>query len=334
MRLGLVSRKGLFPAIGGLMLLSCMLSAQARTIAAHGDQYIRLKDVASKYGLEYTPLSSSKTRLHSKWSKLDFDTPSRKTTLNGIQVWLHMPSAKVSRQWSITETDRRQVVNPILRPNDHLTRCGHRVVVLDPGHGGNDRGARGKRGVEEKRVVLDIARRARKHLANAGLKVYLTRDVDRYISLEERANKAKRWKADLFVSIHLNASGTPGASGTETYVITEPGYSSTNAKKHQRTKAIKHPGNQYSGPSAYLGYCLQKRLLQNLRSQDRGLRRARFVVLKEAPCPAALVECGFLSNRNEESRFNTAAHREKAARALAEGILDYVNQVKRCQAAQ
>jgi len=207
------------------------------------------------------------------------------------------------------------------------------VVVLDPGHGGKDRGARGRRGVEEKRVVLDVAKRTRVHLANAGLKVYLTRDGDRSLTLDERCRKAARWGGDLFVSIHLNSSTTAGATGVETYALTAPGYSPTNGKPNKRSTKTHHPGHRFAEGNTILSYHLHKNLLDRTGSSDRGLRRAGFYVLKNAPCPATLIEMGFVSNKAEEERILKADYRENLAQAVTRGILDYVDAVKRARLA-
>jgi N-acetylmuramoyl-L-alanine amidase len=252
-------------------------------------------------------------------------------TYNGMQLWLHMPLRKIRYRWSMTKKDMACVIDPLLRPNLHLRGRGRRVVVLDPGHGGRDRGARGWRAVEEKRVVLDVARRARVHLANEGLKVYLTRDGDRSLSLEERCRKAARWGADIFVSIHMNSSKTAGATGIETYVLAAPEYQSTNAARPERGHPMVYPGHTYEEANAILGYFVQRGLLDKLKGSDRGLRRAKFIVLKNAPCPAALAECGFVSNKREAEKMLSRHYRESIALGIVKGVLDYVEAVKRAE---
>ena len=178
-------------------------------------------------------------------------------------------------------------------------------------------------------IVLDVARRVRVHLANAGLKVYLTRDTDRYLTLAERVRRAARWRADLFVSIHANATRQPRARGVETYVLAMPGFPSTNDGGGRGVRRTAFQGNAWNGANLVLGYLIQRSLLDYTRAPDRGVRRSRFYVLKEAPCPAVLVECGFLSNTAEESRLLRVEYREKVARGIASGILLYADAVER-----
>ena len=201
------------------------------------------------------------------------------------------------------------------------------LLVIDPGHGGQDTGAKGRRGVEEKRVALDIARRLRAHLVKAGHKVYMTRESDRFIELDERCRKAGRWGADLFVSVHFNSAGNPAAAGVETYVMASAGYESTSGGLSNLTQ----PGNRFEAVNGIAGYQIQRALVSRLGAIDRGVKRSRFLVLKNAPCPAVLVECGFLSNPAEEERLLQEEHREALAQSLARGTLNYLNLVKRAQ---
>lgn len=260
---------------------------------------------------------------------MQFSPNTRKAWLNGMAIWLQHAPRSFGRYWALHEKDVESLLDPVLRQNDALTGCGHRIVVLDPGHGGHDPGAIGSRRVEEKRVVLDVAKRARRYLANAGVRTYLTRDMDRFISLSERNFKAAKWNADVFVSIHINASATKSASGVETFVMTSPRCASTNARKQGPNGVGSSKGNRFDGPNAVLGYYLQKNLLRDTRRPDRGLRRARFQVLKDATCPAALVELGFVSNEEEQRLFLQSSYRQKLAEALAKGILEYMQAVRR-----
>ncbi len=304
-----------------------------RVVVAGGDRYVSLNDVATTYGCTLRIPPGRSLFLQSKWIAMAFESESREAHINGVTVWLHSPVMKIRGKWVVSESDVRKVIDPILRPSAWLASRGRQVVVLDPGHGFQDRGASGRHGVEEKRVVLDIARRARVHLANAGLKVYMTRESDRFIELEDRSEKSGKWGAQIFVSIHLNSAASAAPKGIETYVLAAPGYPPTAASAGSRVDRVTFPGNRFDQSSTILGYSLQRALLEKTKSEDRGLRRARFVVLKNAPCPAALVECGFLSNPSEEAKMLTNEHREKIALAISKGILDYVNAVKKAQAA-
>jgi N-acetylmuramoyl-L-alanine amidase len=321
--------------VAGLILVALPCPAaplsNVHVTTAAGEQFVSLKDVAAAYGLTLRVPLGKKVYLQGKWNSWTFEVESRQASFNGTMIWLLSPMLKYRGKWMITENDAKTIIDPLMRPYAYIGARGYRVVVLDPGHGGPDSGARGRRGVEEKRVVLDVAARARVHLANAGLKVYLTRETDRFIELDERGIKSARWGADAFVSIHLNSAPSSAPKGLETYVLSNVGYPSTSAAARSRGDKITYPGNRFEHSNTVLGYFMQKALLEKAKGADRGLRRARFLVLRNAPCPAALVECGFLSNNGEEKSMLDAAHREAIALSISKGILDYFNAVKKAR---
>ena len=291
------------------------------------EKYVALRDLAALYQASLSGPSVQRFTLQNRWNHVVFKADGREVIVNGTLVWLHQPMSLVRGRWAVREVDVSRVLDPLMRPERHLGKAGSRVVVIDPGHGGPDAGARGARGVEEKRVVLDIARRLRAHLVAAGVKVYMTRESDRFIELDERARRAGRWGGDAFISIHLNSAGNSSAAGTESYVLAAAGYESTAGGFSN----LSQPGNRYEAANAVLGYQVQKAITTRVASTDRGVRRSRFLVLKEAPCPAVLVECGFVSNRKEEERLLTEEYRESLALGMARGTLNYLNLVKRAK---
>ena len=303
-----------------------------RASAPPRERYVGLKDVASAYRLALRGPRDGRLELVRQDTRLAFETEGRPFRYNDLLLWLNVPITASRGRWMMAEADYQKVIQPLLNRAPALRGQRCRVIVLDPGHGGQDRGARGARGVEEKGVVLDIARRARVHLANAGFKVYLTRDGDRFVPLDERVRKAAEWQADLFISIHLNAAASQTAKGLETYTLALPGYPPTSAESDTALARVAYPGNRFDIVNGLLGYYLHKALVDKLRPEDRGLRRSRFVVLREAPCPAVLVECGFLSCAEEEARMLDSAHREAVGLALAKGLLDFNAAILQAQA--
>lgn len=291
------------------------------------EKYVTVRDLARLYGMDVAGPAAQRITLQNRSQTLIFKTDSREVQVDGVLVWLHAPLALVRNRWAIREVDARLVLDPLVRPARHLRGVGHRVVVIDPGHGGTDTGARGKRGLEEKRVVLDLARRLRAHLVKAGLRVYMTRENDRFIELDERCRKAERWGADFFISIHLNSAGNPTANGLETYVLAAAGYESTAGGLSN----LNQPGNRFEAANGVAGYMVQRAIATRMGSTDRGVRRSRFLVLRNAPCPAVLVECAFVSNPAEEEKLLQEAHREALAQSLARGTLNYLNWVKQSQ---
>ena len=174
------------------------------------------------------------------------------------------------------------------------------TIVVDAGHGGHDSGAPGKKSLE-KDHALDIAKRVRNYLQNMGAKVLMTRDNDTFISLEGRVAFANSRKADIFFSIHLNSFSSSSA-GTETYY--------------------------YTSQSKNLAYEVQKSLEAASGLPNRGVKTARFYVVRNTTMPSVLTESCFISNPHEEALVMQPAFRDKLARGMAQGIANYVKKYR------
>ena len=273
-------------------------------------------------GFGSVEVSGTRAVLRSKYSHFLFNAGSRKSYFNNTMIWLNAGITRHRETWTITQADLQNTINALLRPKQTLRGKPAHFVVIDPGHGGADSGAIGKRRVYEKKVVLDVARRVKKKLIASSVKVRLTRDWDIALNLGDRSRLATRWGADLFVSIHANAAANTSASGIETFVMTPAGFPSTTATQPD---AKRYRGNANDSANMLLAYYLQRGLLTHTGAKDRGIKHARFGVLKNATCPAALVECGFVSNAAEEAKMIDAAYRDAIAEGIARGILTYVS---------
>ncbi|MCZ6569288.1 MAG: N-acetylmuramoyl-L-alanine amidase [Deltaproteobacteria bacterium] len=215
-----------------------------------------------------------------------------------------------------------------------------RRIVLDPGHGGKDPGARGRGGVKEKDVVLRVSRLLRDRLRQAGFEVVMTRERDEYLSLEERTAVANRLKGDLFISIHANASPNRKTTGVETYLLDtrydrqtarvaarENGTSIAQLSELQRILVALRLG-YHERYAVRLAREIHESLLESLRgsyrgTSDLGVKHGPFLVLFMADMPAILVEVGFVSNRAEARRLSSKAFARAAAAGIANGIVRY-----------
>jgi N-acetylmuramoyl-L-alanine amidase len=197
-----------------------------------------------------------------------------------------------------------------------------KTVCLDPGHGGKDPGFQIGSNPEKKYALL-LAQEIRELLKTAGMNVVLTRSSDYYVPLETRPVIARQRSADLFVSLHFNSSeeSRSQVKGVEVYSLTPPGAFSTNARGEGDTRWV--PGNRNDEKNMQLAYQVQKSILKNLTVEDRGLKRARFAVLRDATMPAILIEGGFLSHPTEGKNISDPAYRRRMARAITDGILTY-----------
>ena len=217
-------------------------------------------------------------------------------------------------------------------------------IIIDPGHGGKDPGTANTRlKLQEKNIALDIACKLKRLLTqNAGFHVTLTREKDRYISLEERTAIANSRRGDIFVSIHLNSAPNHKARGVETYYLsftTDPWATRVAAQENAVSeKSIaelkslieKIMQNNKLAESKALAACIQKHLTGTLQQQHRavadlGVKKAPFYVLAGSDMPSVLVEASFLSHREEANLLKTETYRESIARGLYEGILAYIH---------
>ena len=280
-----------------------------------------LTEMASRHGLTCATRNGNRMTLSSRNYSLSFTHDSRKILLNNMQIFMNGPALRKSQDWTISTADAETVIDPLLADPLPSGLPHSAMVVLDPGHGGMDGGASGRR-VMEKEAVLDIARRVRTKLADSGLLVRLTRDKDIDLPLRARSTMARKWKANLFVSIHLNAASSDNASGFETYVLPANGFPSTADKT---CNSVDYPGNSHNIRNTVLACYVHRGVLHATGSIDRGIRRARFDVIRNAPCPAVLVECGFLSNPAEETKLSQKSHRDAIAEGIARGILTYTS---------
>jgi N-acetylmuramoyl-L-alanine amidase len=319
--------------VGAAMVVPESAPAQVRTLKAvtyNGKRYISLKDLAAMYGLPLTSAGGKTLLIRGQYVSLQFKENACQAVINGVQIWLHAPVTHLREQWCITDADAQFVVDPLVRPSAYLGGRGTRTVVLDAGHGGRDPGAVGRTGLREKELTLDVANRVKAHLAAAGVRVVMTRDSDRFIELADRPMLAARGKGDLFVSIHMNATESRSVQGIETFVVPAPDYPPTTESKFTR-KYPAVPNNQFNHSNTALGNQIQKALVGITRAEDRGLKRARFMVLKNSAMPAVLVECGFLSNPQEEQKLATPSYRETLAMGIAQGIMNFLALVHRAK---
>ncbi len=180
--------------------------------------------------------------------------------------------------------------------NQKNTSRSFTTVVVDAGHGGKDSGASRRYGPPEKAVTLDVAQRLDRKLHESQFRTVMTRNSDVFIPLDERVAIGNRQQNAIFVSVHFNDSGRRGIRGFETY------YNSPYARS--------------------LAQRIQSKLLTVPRSSNRGVRTARFRVLRNVTYPSVLVECGFLSNKSEAAEAGSPAYREVLADRISEAIVE------------
>jgi N-acetylmuramoyl-L-alanine amidase len=299
-------------------------------ISLSGNDYVRLSDWARAYNFRISwSRDDEEVLVSTRWSKLVFRVDSPKAEINGIVVYLSLPIAARQGSAYIALSDLQAAVIPVLFPPKNKGALPILSICLDPGHGGKDPGnEEGRR--KEKEYTFLLAWEVRRLLIGEGLKVSLTRTADAFVPLAGRPELAKKLDADLFVSLHFNSAIAERnqVKGVEVYCMTPAGASSTNVRA-EGTETSASRGNWFDAKNILLAYQIQKSLVGKVGAEDRGVRRARFVVLRNAEMPAVLVEAGFMSHPQESEKIFDAEYRRQLAQAIVDGILVYKRLVER-----
>ena len=291
-----------------------------------------------------TPVAFSQMASILPWAEIVHDQ-------RAASITVQQPSYLAdSTPWPVTPFNAKRLLDYSFLLNHDQVRLssvfglGVQTIVIDPGHGGRDPGAIGSQGTREKDIVLDIALRLRDQLMQSGqYMVLLTRDTDIFMSLADRVQFSNLNKADLFISLHINALPQKQFNVTETFYFGPPSdlYTLRLAEQENRgsdlltgdfKNMIKKIGDVLKEQeSATLASTIQHSLFSNLEKYDRviadnGIKIAPFVVLLGVDAPSVLVEISCLSKSEEETNLNNPAYREKITFSLEEGISRYLIQ--------
>jgi N-acetylmuramoyl-L-alanine amidase len=293
-------------------------------VKVNGRDYLTVDNVSKFYGLpaEVAP-SGAQIKPETAKNPLQFVSGSREIVINGARSWLCFPLLERNGKFLVSRTDVAKTIEPLVRPHRVANAGRVRTVVLDPGHGGYDKGAICRYG-SEKNFALDVARQLRPLLQAKGLRVIMTREGDYFVPLEVRARIANAARDAIFVSIHFNATDRdPSATGFEIFSFTPRGAPSTSDNWVTSSSASVQAGSRVDGQSMALSACIYHSLLGHIPEFDRGIKRARFAVLRLTEIPAVLVEGGFLTERGESRLIAKRDWRGRLAQAISVGIENY-----------
>jgi len=256
---------------------------------------------------------------------------------NKTKILLHIKRLEEQQeQKNFSQQSFISTPTPVIIKSENINKKTNRLIVIDPGHGGEDPGAVGKYGTKEKDVNLKIAMLVKQKLIEEGFDVLLTRETDVFIPLVKRTEFANKHNADLFISIHCNASKKPTGTdhGFEVYFLsekaTDPDAVATEKLENEVVRFEKQTEeltklqkllwsmivNEFINESSKLCSLIGKEVTNRTQQNYRGVKQAGFYVLRGAQMPAVLIECGFISNPVEELKLN----REDFQNLIATGI--------------
>lgn len=295
-------------------------------IKVEGRDHVRLDQVAEFYNLgRPVSFASNGIRMTGSTSSIQFQVGTREAIINGVRHWLSFPVIESQGVALLSRTDLSKTVEPLMRPERIVPRRRVETVIIDPGHGGEDHGARGRWTRDEKDLVLETARLLRDELRRDNLNTVLTRTWDVFVPLSDRAAETQKHRNAIFVSIHFNYGGRH-ATGTEVFAIAPRGAPATMQSRPSPSDFIRLAGHAYDTHSLLLADAIERRIAPlHGAEKSRGVKKARFHVLRDAWCPAVLVEGGFLTHRSDASRIARSDFTRRFAQAVRAGIRDYMD---------
>ncbi|MFH0889510.1 MAG: N-acetylmuramoyl-L-alanine amidase [Planctomycetota bacterium] len=314
------------------------------TVVVNADNmsYVTLNHLAQKYNLRHEKDQITGREVFSGNGYNIVASSGMSTILvNNKLTVLHDKLKSINGQLALSQQDfsRIDIFLKDSSNNEKLTTKNIiKKVVIDSGHGGNFRGCKSNNGLLEKNVNLDIAKRLRELLEENGVKVVMTRTTDKHLSsnlnedLQRRADIANREGADLFISIHCNWSNDSSVKGFEIYYSPEnhclPSLNDNNIGERQPNdrqtqKVLSYIlKDEYSKRSIEIANGIKKQF-NTLPTEDRGIRKANFKVIKYTECPSILIEMDFLSNKSVSANFHKESYRQEIADKIKQAIFSY-----------
>ncbi len=309
-------------AVGGFGAVSNARAQAAWNVVKYDSRdYLTMHNVADFYKLKYIE-EGKRLTLQSPGCVIKGEVGSKELIINGVKFIMSSDLVDHGDDVLLSRLDLTKLVEPVLRPNRIRGVSAIRTVIIDPGHGGHDRGATSVYG-DEKNFALDVGLRLRQLLLRKGLKVQMTRSDDTFVPLEERAAFANQYRDGIFIAIHFNA-GSDYGTGVETYTLAPRFVPSTGDDSPSASYLVPCAGNTMDPENMALATATHAALLSRLPMVDRGIKRARFCVLRLCTIPGVLVEGGFVSNVQEAARIAQPAYRQAEAEAIALAIGNYM----------
>ncbi|HRQ88285.1 MAG TPA: N-acetylmuramoyl-L-alanine amidase [Bacteroidia bacterium] len=316
------SRKGSWCiALAAVLLLAPALVAAKdwQIYQLGGREYVSDENVAKFYGFERFAKQGDDRIFKHPTLIMTWKIGSESIYVNNIKFCLSFPIVENGGMAMLSTVDLAKLVDPVVRPSYIRKPIEFDTVVIDAGHGAHDTGAKGPYG-REKDYTLDTSLRLSKALQARGFKTVLTRDTDIFLTLNQRVELANRYKNAIFISIHYNSSGAKTSNGIETYALAPQGTTSTNGGSPWNSPLT---GNTSDAENIALATAVHAHVIADIKAVDRGIKRARFNVLRGINKPGILFEGGFVTSPSEGKLIDDPAHRERLANSIAEAVVRF-----------
>jgi len=249
---------------------------------------------------------------------------SQELLINNIKFVMSYPVVEINGKMCFSRLDLCKLIDPVLRPSYIGSTTIFDTVILDAGHGGHDSGAKGIYGYE-KDFTLKLAYKVKAVLEKQGLKVIMTRTDDSFLSLGGRVAVANKISNSIYVSLHFNSAGT-SASGIETFALSPQGSASVYGAREVDAMAFK--GNQRDSENIALATAIHASVIHHFKLVDRGVKRARWYVLKGLQRPGVLFEGGFITNPTEGRLIAAVNFQDELAATIGQAIMNYRRALK------
>jgi len=287
-------------------------------IVVDQQEYVPARSVREVYGFERLDRKDGRVRFRKGATRMSWEVGAPSVTVNDVKFTLSLPVREREEGVLVARSDWQHVLDPVLRPWFLRKAQPFDTVIIDPGHGGQDPGARSGRR-PEKAYALDLARSLRKELEERGLKVRMTRTEDVFVSLFERVRIANETENAVFISLHFNHGKNGGPGGIETLALA----AGENASGDGTVSTARPEVHRRDAETVALAAAVHAASVSRTGAGDRGIRRVRFRVLRGIDHPAILLDGGFLSDAQELVRVDTGDDRRKLAGGIADGIAKY-----------
>ncbi len=312
--------------LGIVCLNAATAMAEWRTTRINDLTYVPLSEFAGEFSMESAARRPEAREIGfvGEAHQLVVKTGTREAIIDGVRHWLSYPVVVSGGQAFVTLADINATLTPAMSPASVKQIGKVKTVIFDPGHGGHDRGSKSPYGYE-KDYTLDMVKRARRILESKKIKVVQSRLSDFFVDLAVRPKMIDNYEDPIFVSVHFNSAGwKPSANGIEVYALPPLGLPTTGKAPDPILDRRTSDGNTIEPASFVLANTMHHTLLGKTGGFDRGVKRARYAVLRYADVPSILIECGFLTNAQEAKNIDSSQWREMFAQSIADGILAYM----------